>query len=725
MSRYTLTIQTQSDTCFSEPRADDPTLHIDISHERSGLPLLSAKTIIGLLRDTYESARASLDPTGTLGSALLGEAKSHDLSAKLVFSEGFLPEALRTWIATQNLSPRVVREAFTVRRTTTAEDRKIEAPKQDTLRVARVLPKGTTFTAQITALAPLSPEEKDLLDLLVCLTRHGGLRRNRGMGHLTMRLEESPEASRIGEKETMLLAGLLPLTLTLNAPCLISTRAPDENSRATRPYLSGAAIRGSIVGTLQRLANIPESVVAEIAAGNIRFLPAYPVTKNGRALPIPKTWWRERTSAPDQEAEQGDALVTTPTGKTTAMESAFVDSKGVAPVVSVRARTHQSRIRSIGNTRAEESTVYVYESLAAGQTFQGAIDLTHASPEARQALALALTSPLTLGRAARSGYGGNPTVEWGEPQKVEPGVPTPTPLAQGERFVLQFTAEALFRDSLTGTLDPSAVTEAVESRFAGHARIQEQFLFHAELQGYNRLWQQALPSASVIAAGSRIILEATQALSADMLHTLMIRPLGERVGEGLGTFALLPYPKGRTFIVETEDKTMVQEAVLEGEAMLLLETAQRRLYQKRLRRDLAVEARQRATEQSRLPSTSLLHRLRMPLRNPETWQNTWREWLGDSAGALAKPARDSLRKSRLHSPLLALTTATTAWQPKNVGESKRLAVASLLPDKARARILWEEEYEALRLYWADMFLAHLAKKAKTQENMNISRENAR
>ena len=78
--------------------------------------------------------------------------------------------------------------ALTDVRFQTAEARVTGAPATTTLRVTRVATRGLTLEAPLTWLASPGPRDLQCLAMLALATRHGGLSRNRGRGHLQLTL---------------------------------------------------------------------------------------------------------------------------------------------------------------------------------------------------------------------------------------------------------------------------------------------------------------------------------------------------------------------------------------------------------------------------------------------------------------------------------------------------------------------------------------------------------
>ncbi|MGO8670458.1 MAG: hypothetical protein ACLQVD_03710 [Capsulimonadaceae bacterium] len=730
-----LTITLKSETCFSMAATLDASVDTDVALDELGLPTAPGKTLHGLLRDTWLSARAQIDRPGDDGSwtgeKLLGREGSLADIGKLRIGDARMPEETRAWIdwARSRREPPLragaLREAFLTTTVQTAQDRETDAPKTETLRVSRVVPRGTRLIAPIQATGDLTVGERDLLDLLVRLTRHAGLGRNHGLGHISMAVEWSPDNDQSSRSAPDLPEGpFIHFRLTLTAPCLIASTELDPNSRATRPYITGSAIRGAFAAACMRRGLSTRETTDLIASGSVRFLNAYPEADGGRATPVPITWRRTKkagVSDTQPEAELRDeALVFAgirdrePGSKQrAAVKAEFVAVLGTftAARVTRRYATHQRRDRATGSTSKDgKSTVFVYESLAPGQSFRGCIAVKDAESSLVSNVVSILTSePLWLGRSARSGYGGAPTVQLlrRESTVTESGR-RPSEFTAGEEFLAVLTSDAVLRDEATGEYDPWVLGPAMQAALGTSAEIVKAFVRSGQARGFNRLWGQSLPSVPCAAAGSCVLIRALRDIDPAEVARLQSTALGDRVEDGYGCFALMPVAESPA-IKEARQITITMPEYPEPEELI---DAQRRLYQSRLLVLAVRSASELVSRASGKPVTnSLLQRLRVPLRARADWTDTYREWLSGGPNGLKEIARKALDEARLDGRTLFdwLKTVPTAALPEFPDEHVERQSGRIVGDE-RARILFEEEKEHVRLLYVDSVLAALAKK---------------
>ena len=475
-----------------------------------------------------------------------------------------------------------------------------------------------------------------------------------------------------------------------------------------------------------------------IVNGTVRFLPAYPAVRDRRSLPVPLTWQRDKDASKpdDNKADSADALLAL-FGKDDAVRQgsdqrqpvqhrfyAFTDPAYETVKIKKSYRTHQVRDRATGitNRRGQgDDTVFVYESLDAGQTFVGAVAVPADRTDLHTLLKAVFAEEIWLGRSARSGYGGTPSIIVDPAETMEPGGAFLDKLDENTRFRVRLTSDTLLRHSKTGQYDPAALADALKERFKDYAELQSSddaipavCIQQGRVTGYHRLWRTHLGEFPCAAAGSVALFQAKQVLSADKLAELQAEPLGERIAEGCGCFVIEPLDKSLT--LNPEDKTRKEIAMPPLPAPPLMVEAQRRLYRQEIALLIAAQAQTDAAKVSRLPSVSLIQRMRVPLRNPN-WREQYRQWLpvnsnSQERNALKKAARDPLSKARIGGKSL-LEFLREAADPKQfpplasnaAGVQQRLSFL----DTATAQEIWNEEVHNAWVAYLDTLLGHLAK----------------
>ncbi|WP_129675891.1 RAMP superfamily CRISPR-associated protein [Candidatus Chloroploca sp. Khr17] len=192
-----LRIDLLSDSTFSRGEGTAGIVDTDIDRDDYGMPCIGGKTVRGLLRDTWLSMAPHFPDLEAAAERVLGRSQSLADACRLRIGDALLPEPIRRMVrqAVERqeypLTPAMILDGFTCIRYQTAEDRETGAPDATTLRSSRLVIRGCSLEARLTWLHGYQPEPSDLrlLSLCVLATRHGGLLRNRGRGHLQMTLD--------------------------------------------------------------------------------------------------------------------------------------------------------------------------------------------------------------------------------------------------------------------------------------------------------------------------------------------------------------------------------------------------------------------------------------------------------------------------------------------------------------------------------------------------------
>jgi CRISPR-associated protein Csx10 len=476
----------------------------------------------------------------------------------------------------------------------------------------------------------------------------------------------------------------LPFTLTLRSPAVISSLAGEQNSTRTLPFIPGSALRGAVARTFGdpgRDDEIECEFRTLVLDGTVCFLNAYPVDGERRTVPMPVSLRVVKdqalgsdgsVTAHDLAAYQGnpglegpeehdgswpaEALAATP-GPFVSLLAA--QPRHVAP--RRQGRVHQQRDRSRGRAWTEETngretphgTIFAFESLEAGQRFAGVLLVRGESDGDCAALVDQvkgrLQGPLLLGRSRRGGYGGDAVIEWGDLRERELGGQglIAADLATGTEFRMLLVSPVLIRDPETGQRDPAALLGHVREKLAGRAELLRHRWSFEVTGGFNRKWRLELPQALAVAAGSVVVLRATEVIPFVDLRAIEHEGLGERRTEGFGRIAFLE-AASRVLtlrpVAEPQPAAQATETVPE-----IVRFAERRILDAALAQRIEMEAARLAASVVRPPSSSLLGRLRNVLRaEPAAAIGTLQTWLGnDPSHALKRPAMDQLRRCRI------------------------------------------------------------------------------
>ena len=537
----------------------------------------------------------------------------------------------------------------------------------------------------------------------------------------------------------------LPFTLSLRAPAILNVVGGDPNSATTLSFIPGGAIRGALAARLgdpDSRAEIRSQFQILVLDGSVCCLNAYPLDDGGRRTLPALTSLRSSKEADrylDLTAFEGKDQATWPEDSLKVIRWQYVSLTSAQPVrmkAEVGSRIHHQRDRQRGRAWTEKrdgrefphGAIFTYEYLQPGQTFAGMIqvlgsDESECEQRINQIQEI-LKGSIRLGRSRRAGYGGEAEIKWGSVQKREvsgEGVILKD-LRPGDQFRVLLTSDCIVRDPRTGQIDPASLPELFQSRFGGRVTLQRIRWAFDLVGGFNQKWRLELPQARAIAAGSVLLFKAEATIPLDDLLALEHEGIGERRTEGFGRFTFLEAPVQEVRIRCARRSEAQKPSTTAPE---LVEFMERRLLQSAVSREIEQLALTVAGRASRIPSPSLLGRLRVPLRTqPAGALQTLAEWLGSGDRALRRPAQDQLRRCRIDPGTGPFSLAN--WLSNLVGEHRWDRLKELLrlePLAQRNHVVSEENAlqqlmgmnQEIAVRLIDATLAALAKQRKRKE----------
>ena len=188
-------IELLSDTTFGRGEGTAGQVDVEVEHDEFGIPFHNGKAIRSLLRDSWLSMQPHFPELQAAGLKLFGPASELDETSILRIGRADIDSASRSWIEAavkpdkSAVTPAAVLAGFTDIRMQTSEERLTGAPERTTLRSMRVVLRGLKLEAPLQWLIDPGDDERRCLALCVLATRHLGLSRNRGRGHVRMSLD--------------------------------------------------------------------------------------------------------------------------------------------------------------------------------------------------------------------------------------------------------------------------------------------------------------------------------------------------------------------------------------------------------------------------------------------------------------------------------------------------------------------------------------------------------
>ena len=197
-------VELLSDSTFSRGEGTAGVVDVEVDHDELGLPFLGGKALRGLLHDSWLSMAPFFKAYKELqysAERILG--KDYDLAESSILRIGDAEVDAEThkWIQgaeyreKKPVSPSMVLQALTDIRYQTAEERCSGAPAKTTLRAVRVLMRTLILDSPLCWLDNPSKDDCRCLALMLLATRHAGLGRNRGRGHIRLTFDGDAAAT--------------------------------------------------------------------------------------------------------------------------------------------------------------------------------------------------------------------------------------------------------------------------------------------------------------------------------------------------------------------------------------------------------------------------------------------------------------------------------------------------------------------------------------------------
>lgn len=305
-------------------------------------------------------------------------------------------------------------------------------------------------------------------------------------------------------------------TLTLEEPVLANSLGGEPNSAQSLFYIPGGLIRGAAINAYanknDESANDDDTFRRLFLNGESRFLNAYPLIKEARALPIPLKYKK------DKYLDVGNL------GQTD-----VVNKKINALEEEWQVNVHTQRDARMGRSTAASGAIYRYIALPAGMKFQGAVISENA-----QCIKdiLDKNKNILLGKARTAGYGraNITTHDLREMNEI--------PKSALKQFALVLLSPALVRnEDGQFTLD---ISTALSKRLDRVATIDMTQTFSKSeiVGGFNRTWGLPLPQSIAIAAGSVFYVHLDNEITVAEIKALEETGIGERRAEGFGELSV-------------------------------------------------------------------------------------------------------------------------------------------------------------------------------------------
>lgn len=508
------------------------------------------------------------------------------------------------------------------------------------------------------------------------------------------------------------------LTIKTLQPILATSFAGDPNNDISYPYLPGSLFRGALIGRYLRQLNQRELDLSDPLVQSLFFdaqqssyLNAYPGSKSGqRTLPVPRSWFREKgsniplTTYNSLTAYDFSLKVEEEIESPKPLDQSFWGYETKSNInlyqPSKRINIHNARDRAKGRGTEQEGEIFRYESINAGESFEGIIICQEIHVENFRKLLQ--KQDFWLGGSQSAGYGHvQITHKVLDQPWHEAGVKK-----NSEYDGLQITllSDVILRDEMgqvkaSPDLLKQAISHKAGTKLSFHSE-RRSYLGHTTVGGFNRKWGLPLPQVPAITMGSVLVL--TEKLTPEQINLLESEGIGERRINGFGRLAINAWQRKKFSICfPCESDQNPKESALAGDSLDMVKVLACRVLHQRLEGLLQKKASELSIRGGRI-SNSQLSRLRLIARESINHGNC--TMLVELLDNLPKNAMEQFNSAKVDEKSLMV------WLKSNIDEPGDWIVNA---DKSTLEIA-SQKYpftESMKLEYTLRLIMALAKKA--------------
>lgn len=531
MKTIKIRMELLSPAIFGNGESKNGLVNQEILIDDDGYPMYLGKTFKGMLRQAFDDCLDEYylknNETSNIYSEMknkifgksgyLNEKSLEENEGNVIFSNLKIESNVREYISQIIYKKSLRLECFSqIRFSTKIEDGLAE---DKNLRTHREIMPGTVFEGEITIKDESNPELEKYLRQGLKAIKSIGAKRNKGKGvvkittiDLQLKNENKLEVTTKEEKSTIYYE------LNLQTPVKIGTSNSSYDYEETQKYISGGAVRGSIINLLEENDEIKELIK------KVKFSNAYPIFRGNYGFPTPEIF-KESKKSSKKEAKTKLKLKEGISERNLKLKEGISESSeflmyfdkefyedknkydreiGVKgnPFSYYEDRTktlYQFDVEVINNihhsTRLDEENIFRYQALKEGQKFYGRIESTDKTLiEKIIKLLESNQNILYVGGSRTTGYG-KCLITGGEEFKIEK--------SDGDKKHAYFYSDGIFKNiDDAGKTDSQKLKEIVyednqEDRI--HSTIKK-----IKIGGYNSKWGCSMPLIEGIKKGSVI-----------------------------------------------------------------------------------------------------------------------------------------------------------------------------------------------------------------------------
>ncbi|MBK7245693.1 MAG: hypothetical protein IPH98_17940 [Saprospiraceae bacterium] len=249
MKKYKLIIKTLSPTLIGSGFGST-LIDTDTEFHSSGFPIIRARTIKGLLRESAMEINEIIETEQSIND-IFGEGNRDYTEHKLRIGNAYIQgwDGIKDVIHKLNRESEKIKEFYSQVIQQTSIDEKSEIAKDSSLRSYRLLKPDLIFESTI----EVEDTFKPFLDNACLNLRYAGTRRNRGWGKISVSIKEITKEIEstilkpiidINEIEDL---NIISVKVTTVDPVVLGTQIGDQNTVNSQVDISGNHVRGIII----------------------------------------------------------------------------------------------------------------------------------------------------------------------------------------------------------------------------------------------------------------------------------------------------------------------------------------------------------------------------------------------------------------------------------------------------------------------------------------------
>ena len=571
-------IRLMSDLCAANGESVGNGIDSDICTDNYGFPYIPGRRLLGCLRDAAmelqrfgleEARQENIDrifgnPSGQEGVLCVGNAVIPGIEIMHEYIAS-LKRGNKDFLIRQSTQEKVIRLFSSVRgQTRIGEDGKAQS---GSLRFIRVLNQYNAITGkQLEFRCPvdisaLSEEEKELLNNACKVLRHIGLNRNRGLGNITVKMEDSVQPC-VGDKTTAVMTGYEQDTAESEKLICIPYQVAFESPITIQEYLeSGYAIRSrTVIGVFANLylgagREADETFRHLFLDGTVKWSALTPVINGMISDPAPAMLMKLKNGGGRIINVYAGAADEWKSKKPKSLDGYFAaadEESGTYYVAQPESEiNYHNRLTDLSGTDRAKRGLYMQDSLKQGMVYGGYVLLSANEDVQRAVKELLNAGRIRIGRSKKVQYGAAVVSE----AKLKTCKSAKTETKEKEAVFAILKSDLVLQEGAMFVTNHESVRSRIAEAF-GLKNIRPEtfadYCRYSVLSGYNAMWQMQKPKVRAVKAGSVYAFEAEKGVYPSR------KIIGEYQQEGLGIVEIVSYEQMKK-IAGAEDGTIMHK----------------------------------------------------------------------------------------------------------------------------------------------------------------------